>query len=451
MKTCPHSIRGAFQIVCLAVLALAPRSAGAVSAVGGDVVTNYWENGTNFTAHIFTTVGTVNLTFVTGGTVEYLVVGGGGGGGVGYGAGGGAGGCRAGSTTVTATTYPVVVGSGGSGGPGANTKGVEGGPSSFNGIEAAGGGEFYGTFNDYVGFGTLNLLPGGTGTASVWVKWNTESKAKNNYVLAKGDDNGPISWGLGLIPSDSSCDLLLLYGNAQWVGPAVIPSAPGVWHLVTAVMRPNIQQVYVDGVLAATGAKATITPAAGTGFFIGKTARADPYAYGMNGALDEARVATAQRSADWVWAEWMSVASNAVFAPCGKMRDAGTAYEQWQIGNFTAPELTDEDVSGDDADPDGDRMSNLQEFLAGTGPRDPTSFLKISGAGRVTEDGGGFVVRWSSAAGVLYRLTRSTNLADWVPDRVVDHIGATPTENVYTDAVPPNPSAFYRIEVQTAP
>ncbi len=59
----------------LGLALFAPR-AEAVSAEGG-TVTNYTDaGGTNWIAHIFTTVGTTSLTIIAGGNVEVLVVGG---------------------------------------------------------------------------------------------------------------------------------------------------------------------------------------------------------------------------------------------------------------------------------------------------------------------------------------------------------------------------------------
>jgi hypothetical protein len=123
-------------------------------------------NSTNdvggYRIHLFTNIagGTLNVT--QGGSVEYLVVGGGGGGGIGFGAGGGAGGYREGFMSLTNGPYPVVVGDGGAGGPGPNTQGLSGNLSSFNGVQAAGGGGGGGA-----GSGAIrNGLNGGSGGGS---------------------------------------------------------------------------------------------------------------------------------------------------------------------------------------------------------------------------------------------------------------------------------------------
>jgi MSHA biogenesis protein MshQ len=99
--------------------------------VGGDVVHTFTSDGT------FTPPAGVT-------SVRYLVVGGGGGGGAWRGGGGGAGGYLAASGfAVTALTpYNIVVGGSGAGAPGGtdNSRGSNGGNSSFDSITALGGG-----------------------------------------------------------------------------------------------------------------------------------------------------------------------------------------------------------------------------------------------------------------------------------------------------------------------
>ena len=53
-----------------------------------------------------------------------------------------------------------------------------------------------------------------------------------------------------------------------------------------------------------------------------------------------------------------------------------------------------------DEDDDGDGLSNRQEYLAGTNPLDPTSYLRIDGAGSP----GGIRLRVSAVAGRSYTI-----------------------------------------------
>lgn len=132
----------------------------------GGTVTNYTENGTNYRAHIFTTVGTSSITFVTTGTVEVLVVAGGGGGGsrgsqTYGGGGGGAGGLiHTASYYVASGSYPITVGGGGVGGSAAvDSNNGNGTNSVFNNLTAVGGGGGGG----YARTGSLGGSGGGNG------------------------------------------------------------------------------------------------------------------------------------------------------------------------------------------------------------------------------------------------------------------------------------------------
>ncbi|MGA2179520.1 MAG: hypothetical protein ABSH15_08070 [Verrucomicrobiota bacterium] len=69
-------------------------------------------------------------------------------------------------------------------------------------------------------------------------------------------------------------------------------------------------------------------------------------------------------------------------------------------------------LSATNADADGDGVNNLQEYLAGTDPTDPTSFFKKigtdQGAAQQTQD---CVISWPSAIGKQYVIQRSPSLS----------------------------------------
>jgi len=65
------------------------------------------------------------------------------------------------------------------------------------------------------------------------------------------------------------------------------------------------------------------------------------------------------------------------------------------------------DGSADDTDPDGDGLSNWQEWRCGT---DPTNALSVLRLLPPTNSLSGVVVTWESVANRAYSLDRSTNL-----------------------------------------
>ena len=87
---------------------------------------------------------------------------------------------------------------------------------------------------------------------------------------------------------------------------------------------------------------------------------------------------------------------------------AGHTYADWAAATFTAAELADPAISGRDADPDGDGLTNWQEFLAGTDPKNGDSVLQIKSIRNGTE---GIELGWDSVAGRSYRIAVAESLA----------------------------------------
>jgi hypothetical protein len=97
-------------------------------------------------------------------------------------------------------------------------------------------------------------------------------------------------------------------------------------------------------------------------------------------------------------------------------------------------------------DSDGDRMTDWEEYVAGTNPKETTSVQQIEELSVAGTNG--VCLRWSSEAERVYDLWRSTNLVIGFDVRVATNLPATPPKNEYTDwAVPPSPF-FYRIVVK---
>ncbi len=120
----------------------------------------------------------------------------------------------------------------------------------------------------------------------------------------------------------------------------------------------------------------------------------------------------------------------------------------WLIEHFGSTNAIDGGAS-DDWDHDG--RTNMDEFISGTDPTDPTSIWGAS-ASSVTPSGDQyhFVITWPSTYNRLYRIDRGGDLRAQLGPHVLDII-PTPPMNVYTDVVDSAESMlFYKINVHMA-
>ncbi len=121
----------------------------------------------------------------------------------------------------------------------------------------------------------------------------------------------------------------------------------------------------------------------------------------------------------------------------------------WMIQYFEHPTGQAGDFSLAQDDADGDGMSNLQEYLAGTDPTNRQSALRMMTV-TVVKPGPELDVSWSSVTNKTYFLQRSSNLAaqpafSVVQSNIVGQAGVT----IYQDTSVAGPGPyFYRVGVQ---
>src|ERR1017187_9141649 len=114
----------------------------------------------------------------------------------------------------------------------------------------------------------------------------------------------------------------------------------------------------------------------------------------------------------------------------------------WELENFGSTNINP------NADPDGDGMSNLQEYLAGTNPNDATSNLRITAISGNTI-GSSATLTWTSVSSRLYYVNERTNLTTgaWATNLtlgvVSPDIGSTTTRSLTESAVT---KRFFRVQ-----
>jgi hypothetical protein len=125
-------------------------------------------------------------------------------------------------------------------------------------------------------------------------------------------------------------------------------------------------------------------------------------------------------------------------------------YVAWKNQNFTAAELSDPQISGDDADPDKDTFSNREEYIAGTRPKDNTSFLHVV---EVTRDQDDFAIRFEAVGAKSYSVLGRDAVETGPWEKVVDLSPQPNTEPVEVlDAMPlTNRKRFYRVVTPQLP
>jgi hypothetical protein len=434
------TVTNAYGAVTSSVATLTVNAAptGTVVATGG-MVTNYTLNGTNFTAHIFTTVGTTNLNVTIGGNIEVLVVAGGGGGGK-NGGGGGAGGLvYSNGFPLVAGTYSVSVGGGGAastGGSGGNGTNSVFSNSVFSAIVAMGGGGGAGLGNIGLNGGSGG---GGGGVTNVPTRSGGTNTVGQGYMGGSGGvlsgtwggNGGGGGAGSAGLPGDNSSN----GGNG---GRGVYVSA------FTGVVASTVGTTD-DGWFAGGGGGAEVTGTAGAGGRGG----------GGRSNIDLPGTAGSPNTGGGGGGGCWTGSSNNEGGAGGSgivivryVTGGGVApFEAWRQTYFTAEQLTNADVSGAIADPDHDGLNNEQEYLAGTNPTNALSCLVISAATNNPATSGTFVLSWQSVLNKMYKVMAATNLMTGFTD-LATNIHATPAVNVHTDSVENAGQRFYRIKLE---
>jgi hypothetical protein len=122
-------------------------------------------------------------------------------------------------------------------------------------------------------------------------------------------------------------------------------------------------------------------------------------------------------------------------------RDQDGMDDAWELANGFDPTRREDAIE----DADGDGFTNLQEYLAGTNPHDPHSYLHIEGAQQITNR---LHIRFASVLGKYYNVERTSDLVsgNWVT--VARNIAGTgSTIDISDPLLPGSTNQLYRVLV----
>jgi len=161
----------------------------------------------------------------------------------------------------------------------------------------------------------------------------------------------------------------------------------------------------------------------------------------------------ANEKADWsVWGDRLNWTQSLTIT--GTPAENGPTLAAWRARYFTAEEIANASISGDNADPDGDRRDNRQEFMSGTDPRNSQSFLRIEVMKPSGESSQRVAIRLEAAAGKSYTVQHCDMLNQGAWQKLLD-VPRQPLNRVieFSDdlAGQKSPARYYRVVTPRQP
>jgi hypothetical protein len=146
---------------------------------------------------------------------------------------------------------------------------------------------------------------------------------------------------------------------------------------------------------------------------------------------------------------WMACSPTPGTRNCMSDTDGDGLPDDWELANGLNPSSAVGN-DGTNGDPDGDGLTNLQEYLAGTDPHDPASFLKIDSIGLLP---GVAALRFTRVASHSYSIQYRTSVATGSWQKLADVESAPTTAAVQVNDLSAGgaTSRFYRLVTPKQP
>ncbi len=170
--------------------------------------------------------------------------------------------------------------------------------------------------SQYLDAGTFDL--GNAFTLSAWINLSTALSGNGMVAIWANKVGGWNANGIALfVNSWNTVDKSIRLETGDGSNGTAAYSAPntvsfGQWHLLNAVVnRPaGTARLYLDGADCTQNSGVWTSFATAGDVNLGRVLSSSTY---FEGTLDEARIESSARSANWIWASWMTAVSNTVF------------------------------------------------------------------------------------------------------------------------------------------
>lgn len=253
-----------------------------------------------------------------------------------------------------------------------------------------GSANFNGTGTQYItlpGSSSINTaIDSGVFSISAWFKYSSYS---NDQVF--GGTPYAIN-GLSIGPNTGTCPgFAVVSAGSTCVTNSTLPST-NVWHHVVVTNNHNssdLVQVYIDGTLSATSTFSFFTYHAASTATYGIGGSSSVYD-SINGPIDEVRVSSSVRSADWVTTEYNNQNSPNTFWSVGSEQQMQT-YIQAGCTNYVPITIDHNKV----ASSTGETYANFPILISGT-----YSYLKATSSGGSLYNGLGYDIQFATSTTV---------------------------------------------------